>query len=448
MIVTIYLVFSVAVLFAFKRLGGYRASLLALIGGFTFLPVMDYPGVLETLAGEGWSVRGIALLQPTFVTRATVVGGAILFGLILFDRRALGTVRWRLADLPISTWCLLPLLSGSAAGVPALHSLGNTVYMGLAFGVPYLVGRTFLGSVGRVRGAVIAFIGAAVLYTPLCLYEIVAGPRLYEFVYGWHPHQLEGAVRWLGWRPVVFTEHGNQLGIFMATVALFAFWMHRSGALPGARNLRSRLLGFGLPAVAVLCQALAPAILLVGGMFALTWVRRLSALILILAIVLPVGGYAAFRLTGTIRAEETLLELMGPGAVQAMKGSSRLKSLAWRVSREEEHLERIHERFLLGQGRWDWWDRRYASPWGYWTHAIGSFGLVGLITFFALLIVPVVLFLRRHRPSCWAQPDIAPHALLCCALIFLLLDGMLNTTLNLPFLLAAGALNSPGRSAD
>ena len=61
--------------------------------------------------------------------------------------------------------------------------------------------------------------------------EIVDGPVcLPDLAYGPHPYQFEGAARLLGYRPLGFLEHGNQLGMWMAGSAVAATWLWASGA--------------------------------------------------------------------------------------------------------------------------------------------------------------------------------------------------------------------------
>ena len=147
-------------------------------------------------------------------------------GVVLFDwpSRCGGsapsgsTHRW-------SPGALCPSLSALANGVPLAAGLAQSRYLVLAWGVPYLMGRLYLGDNESLRRLGLALVLAGLVYVPLGLLEFVVGPFLYGLVYGAHPYQIEGAVRFVGYRPLIFLEHGNQLGIWIASAALAAVWL-------------------------------------------------------------------------------------------------------------------------------------------------------------------------------------------------------------------------------
>ena len=119
-------------------------------------------------------------------------------------------------------WCIVPSLSAVANPQSFGAGLRGVLYLALAWGVPYLMGRLYFSDTESLRLAAKAFVIAGLAYVPVCLLEVVTGPRIYAALYGYQPYRWIGAQRYLGFRPVGLLEDGNQLGIWMATSALIA----------------------------------------------------------------------------------------------------------------------------------------------------------------------------------------------------------------------------------
>ena len=75
-----------------------------------------------------------------------------------------------------------------------------------------------------------------------------------------------------------------------------------------------------------------------------------------------------------------------------------------------------------------------------WLVAIGSFGIVGLLSLMTALLLPAVLFLKRFAVSEWNQPSLAPAAAIAVVVDLCLLDGLFNGMLNVIYIIAAGGL--------
>ena len=174
-----------------------------------------------------------ALAVPTALlcNKALAIGLGCLVGVVLFDWPSVRRLRPIWLDAPMVAWCLVPAAAALANGVSLASGLVQSRYLVLAWGVPYLMGRLYLGDNESLRRLGLALVLAGLVYVPLGLLEFVFGPFLYSLVYGPHPYQVEGADRFVGYRPLVFLEHGNQLGIWIATAAVAAVWLWRSGRM-------------------------------------------------------------------------------------------------------------------------------------------------------------------------------------------------------------------------
>src|SRR5258707_458001 len=67
---------------------------------------------------------------------------------------------------------------------------------------------------------------------------------------------------------------------------------------------------------------------------------------------------------------------------------------------------------------------------GMWVIAIGNNGLVGLISFNAALLLPLILLIRRCPIRAWQSPTIAPSCALATLAALYSIDCIANAMLN------------------
>ena len=324
------------------------------------------------------------------------------------------------------------------------ETLGST-YQTLSWGVPWLLGRIYFSDTGSLLLAAKACVIAAICYVPVCLFEICAGPQLYAFFYGYQPYRWVGAERYFGFRPTGFLEDGNQLGIWMAAAALlavFLFLHRRTGRILG---LPIGWVAAGLAGVTLLCQSVGSILLLLILLPLALMKRRYVARAFIAASILGILAYALFRMTNIVSLRALAHRSRVAHSLSAALTGMGRQSLAWRIAREESHIEVALQYPLLGAGRWNWWQNGEARPWSLWLLVFGMYGLVGLIAFGTILFLPVVR-------AVWSPPDGEafgkPDIRLAFAALILMLamDNLLNGAMILPYLLIMGGLADIKRS--
>ena len=79
-----------------------------------------------------------------------------------------------------------------------------------------------------------------------------------------------------------------------------------------------------------------------------------------------------------------------PHSLSAALTSIGRHSLAWRFARDEGHIVVALQKPLLGSGQWNWWQAGDSRPWSLWLLVFGMYGLVGLIAFGTILLLPVL----------------------------------------------------------
>ncbi len=85
-------------------------------------------------------------------------------------------------------------------------------------------------------------------------------------------------------------------------------------------------------------------------------------------------------------------------------------------------------------------ERRQVITDGYWTLQLVSHGVVGLVAWVLLMLLPVVLFVRTHPVGAWRNPLVAIAAAMSLTLVLYTIDCLLNANINPIYTLIAGGL--------
>jgi hypothetical protein len=418
----------------FRRGPARRAALVGLLGGWLLLPSARVPDEVAFEEFPYW-VMPSCMPSSSWTTKARIVGLSCLLGVVLFDRKRLGTLRPAGCDVAVIGWCAWPIASAMANGLYASEAIANAAYQTLAWGVPYLLGRLYFASGEGMDEMARAIVACGLLSVPPAVAEMVVGPFCYGGLYGFHPYQHDGIVRYVGFRPMLLLEHGNQFGIWIASTALVASWLWISGRLARVLGLPGGLAVAMLVGATVASQSMGGIILLAGGLAGMQLVRRCNLVWPILAVMVLVLGFLGVRASNVVDAK-ALAERVGLGSVQLKR-----QSFGWRLRVEERGTRVALQRPVAGWGRWDWW-RQYGDsrPWGLFSLALGMYGVVGLVLLIGVLGGPIVRFLTLGPPQLWSSPPWASAAAMAAALSIHALDAILNSTFLLAAMAAAGGL--------
>ncbi len=114
-------------------------------------------------------------------------------------------------------------LQTAAGSIPGFYPLDGlkTAGRNVVMLAPFYIGSRFLCSDKGRSELLKAFPVAALFYSLPMLLEVRISPQLHRWVYGYFPHSFVQQVRYGGYRPVVFLEHGLQVALF-ACMALIA----------------------------------------------------------------------------------------------------------------------------------------------------------------------------------------------------------------------------------
>ena len=423
-------------LLVFRRFPVRIAVLINFVGGWAILPAANY--VSSGNAFPYWII-GTSLESDYFLTKATVIGFSGILGIFVFDRESYKRFRLTVWDLAMGMWLISPLLSAIANPDNFGEGCVGEIYQLLAWGSPYLIGRLYFTDIQSLRLASKAFVIGGLAYIPFCIFEIIRGPRIYAWLYGYQPFQTNGAQRFIGYRPIGLLENGNQLGIWMATATLIAMWLWRRKIASSVLGIPIAPVAIALFAVTILCQSTGAILLLLAlTPFVFVDPRYLSRTV---SIVLVVGilAFAAVRIANVISLHELVRTNPVAHAVDGYLRSIGKGSLGWRLNQDERHIDTALDEPILGYGQWNWWQGGFERPWSLWLLVFGMYGSVGLVSLEALLLIPALRVVWFPL----ARSDIGYTNMrhtLSAAVLISAIDSLLNSSMILPLLLVIGGM--------
>jgi hypothetical protein len=376
------------------------------------------------------------------LTKAWIAPAAAWLGVLLFDRVTLKNAfkQWHqsASDVPIMLWCLWPLLQSMLSQHTKPAGWVASLYITGCWGLPWLLGRIYFSTPENQRLLLQGLVLSALICLPFSLIESVWGPALYGIFYEPHPFKFDGDVRYLGFRPMGFFEHGNQFGLWISLCALVAVWW----AYVAPQHADKRLAWLIASAVALMALAAQS----VGGILIFgLGVAFLSACSLLrprwmvatALSTLMLGG--AIYVSGVVPVNQLARDTaLGQKVVSSLRAVGR-GSLAWRISQDQKLLPAAMAQPAVGTGSWNWWQAKGMRPWGLWMLLLGQFGLVGLSLCLSCLLWPALRegWYAKHLSGWHAQ---SMPLLLACIIALTVVDALLNSFIFFPALLMAGGL--------
>ncbi|MEG5042656.1 MULTISPECIES: O-antigen ligase domain-containing protein [unclassified Microcoleus] len=411
------------VFYLFVRFPPQRAVIISFVVAWLFLPQPSYP---------------IPVLPP--FTKVSSVCYSILLATLVYDTARLTCFKPGWLDVPMVIWCLCPIVTQVSNGGSPISPTFNQI---ISWGLPYLVGRLYVGSLDGLRQLAIGIFAGGLAYIPFTLIEGLRGPILHQTVYGVNAFDdWSQAVRAGGWRPVVFMQHGLMVGMWMMTATLIAVWFWQTGTLKKFQGRNIKTLAIILIIAFLLCRSTGAYSLFVFALivlFSAKWFRTSLPLLFII-------GYIVFYLYIAAAGQFSSKQVIG--FITPIFGQERADSVKFRFDMEEILGEKARQRFLLGWG--DSGGNRVYNDEGrdisvtdsLWIIAFGTYGAVGLVSLFSSLLLPVIVFsVFKYPARTWSNPKVAPAAALGVALSMYVFDCVLNAMINPIFALIAGGIS-------
>ena len=263
--------------------------------------------------------------------------------------------------------------------------------------IPFAIARACFTRARDGRTLMLVFTIAGLLYTVPVIIELIISPQLHKFVYGFMQHSFLQTLRGDGYRPMVFMPHGLNLTVFlvMAVAAAATMWRTEQSRLRASFGPVTIYIGV----ILLICRSTGSTMygLLITPLILFAPPRLQVRVASALAIV--VFSYPILRQLEVIPFEAAL------DVAKEYAGERRAKSFGARLYTEETMLERIKERPWFGwaspgrSGVRDKQTGRLATVYdGYWIIVLGKRGIIGYITTFALLLLPIFIAGRALPP--------------------------------------------------
>jgi hypothetical protein len=415
----------------FRHMPAHRAVIVSVVGGVLFLPAAVY-----NIAPFPRYTKDVAIAASVFI------GG---FFCRPQDRKLL---RLNVYDIPMLMWCFIsPLATSLSNRLSLSYAFSSALTMYLGWGVVYWAGRKYFVDPSSLHELAQAIVIGGLLYVPLILFELRMSPKLSKIIYGFFPHSWLQHIRYGGWRPIVFMEHGLMVALWMSAAFTIAFWYWKTKTVSRVAGIPIGLAAvflfvlalFTRSATAWIAVSLAIVSILLSSSF------RSAAPFRLLLLAIPV--YMIFRV-GNVLTRESLV-----GLLSHVLDAERIGSFGIRLVQEELFGARALERPLFGWGHmgraWptdiDTGLRTIQMVDSLFTIILSTRGLFGLFAVYsAMLIGPWRVFglfnrSRRVAPDTSAKIDL-DATILGVVVVIAMLDSLMNGLLNPTFLLCSGAL--------
>ncbi len=397
----------------FALLEQRQAVLVAFIGACLFLPIAHY------------EIPGI----PDY-TKESAASIGVMAGTLLFARSRLFPLRIHWIDFPVILFCLWPATSSLSTGKGGWDAISAIIQQTTIWGMPYLFGRIYFTDLQSLRMMTKAVIIGGLIYVPLCLFEVRMSPQLHIWVYGFHQHSFAQTIRFGGFRPVVFMEHGLAVSMWMISATLLTIWMSLTSAMRRVGGVPINTVIGVLVVTCVLCKSTgALSLLLIGiGTGLLAKASHSSLPLKMLIAIAPVWMISrTFDLFSGQFVSDLFVGL----------SADRAASFVTRLKQEDEILKIALQHYVFGGSRW--FDEGADQQW---LLCFRNFGAVGLTAMTGIFLLPGFVILKRFAFHQLVQPALAPLVGMSMILILHMTDNLLNAMNNPVFTMMSGALGA------
>jgi hypothetical protein len=262
-------------------------------------------------------------------------------------------------------------------------------------GLPFFVGRVIMRGPREGRRLLSSFALAGLVYALFILIEVRLSPQMHTWIYGYAPRQdFDQSIRWGGYRPVVFMEHGLATALFVCNTALAAFTFVK--ARQRVRGLPAMPIAIFLFLLLIICKSTGAIIYGFAMVPLLLWTAPRTQLKVCTILTVIIIAYPSLRASNMFPVK-TALSLAGSISQE------RADSLEFRFNNEDALSAKARERMWFGWGSYnrnaiyDEEGKSSSVTDGQWIIIFGTRGVVGSIAHFGLLVLPIFIAGRRLR---------------------------------------------------
>ncbi len=443
----VLLFWPIVLIAMFRRFSTERALIWSMLAGYLILPPIakfDFPMVpdLDKFSIPNLTFFVICTLllgHRISVLPASKVGRLLP---LLFVLLLLLFVATPIATVFTNTEPIL-FAVGGLPGLQVYNSFASAAGQVITI-LPFFLARKFLATERAQHEILVALVVAGLAYSVPMLLEVRLSPQLNVWIYGFFQHGFDQMMRYGGFRPIVFLEHGLWVAFFalMTFAAAVALWRletqgKRSQYISASLFLdfvlfhRYFFVALYLGFVLVLCKSAGPLIYALGLVPLIVFAGnklqiRVAALLAVIVV-----AYPLLRNLDMIPVNEIV-------SLASSIDPERAASLQFRIDNEEMLLAHANDKAMFG---WGSWGRnliynyatgdKVSTVDGRWIIVIGQNGWFGYLGEFGLLALPLLLLARQagRLPKNDLSPYAGPLSLILAANM---VDLLPNATL-IPF---------------
>lgn len=414
-------------LYVFDRRNPQKSVLIIILGSWLFLPEITIPvNVLPDLS------------------KFTISGVSLLFCLYLFDYKSLRRFSFTKLDLPIMVFCFVPIFTSLSNNLGIWDGLSSSINQFLTWAVPYFVARIYFNDLEKLKFLLVGVAFSALIYIPFVWFEIVMSPRLHQIIYGINQSDWLEHVRYGGWRPKVFLQHGLMVSLFMAVSTVIYFIIQDNELKKKMINAPVGLLSKIMLVTVILCKSGNGIVIMVIGIIGRILTNRNLGKVFLLTLILSIPFYISARTMGDWDGQ-SLVELVGE-----VSDSERAGSLRIRMVQEDLFTEKADERWLLG---WGGWGRAFpVDEFGFrltrgvdamWIIVYGENGIIGLVSMYLVLLLgPYLVAMKVTKNHYFNNSERNILYLTSTIPVMFAIDALFNAMFSPLYLLISAALIS------
>lgn len=407
----------------FLMLPSRRAVITGLIVAWLFLPVVEY------------EFKGI----PEY-NKMTATSLSLFLATLLFEPNRVLAFRPKWIDLPIVVLCLCPVASSLTNGLGFYDGMSESNAQVIRWGLPYFLGRVYFNDYESMRELAFGIFIGGLVYLPFCWFEMKMSPQLHRIVYGYHQHGFMQTIRYGGYRPMVFLQHGLMAGMWMVTATLCGLALWKSGVVRHIRGIPMWAFVGVLFVTTIMCRSSGAIVLLAVGLTAFTMVRYLRTSVALAVLAAVCILYITVRASGMWDGAQ-LVEM-----TRSVFGPARAQSVETRFYNEEALAARARQQALFGWGGWgrsrihDERGRDITITDSLWIITLGTNGALGVGALLAVTLLPPLLLHRKAPTPWWIHPVVAPVACMAVVVTLWMVDNLLNAMFNPVYVVMLGGL--------
>lgn len=420
----------------FTSLSPPKAVVSTVVFGFLLLPMATYdlPVIPE-------------------YNKAMAIAIGLLLGGALSGSKNDYPIRWEACDVLMMVYCFAcPIITSLDNGLGLYNGLSDLVKNYLSWGVVYWAGRRYFTNPASIRAITWGIMIGGLLYVPLVFFEVRMSPKLNVMIYGFFPHSFAQHIRYGGYRPIVFMQHGLMVALWMAASSIVTFSLWWTKKVTKVWGIPILVVFFALVVATLLCKSGNGWFFLIAGLVISLYyaTKKNTKGFKWLLIFIPV--YIGLRLSGIVSLTN----------VQNVAGRffdvERIDSLTWRLLQEDLFGQRALLRPLFGWGGFNrGWpvnpetgQQVLAMVDSLWVILFSGNGFLGLVSLFlAIGIGPWRVMKAYRRPDYGNVEEYSVDAVaLALVVTFFLLDSLLNAMVSPVYILASGALLSYSQTIE